>query len=229
MSGGIILLRPFLFQKSLCLTVSLLLPPKFSQRIPAMVPHLCGRAEAQFPTMFLQAPTHVDVVTSRSELSVKTTNCFKCGSQKGHVAAGDVFCFGISKQNMGRATGSVCHACSNKSVVPWRDVRPPHSGIIVGPEHLSQVAEPIRVRICVVIYIGDNLTIRRLPSEISGMAQTIIWRTDKIHVVLGCNCRCIICGPIVDDYHLKARVANLGDSMQTFADRSTSVETANHY
>src|SRR5260370_19846103 len=100
MSGGIILLRPFLFQKSLCLTVSLLLPPKFSQRIPAMGPHLCGRAQAQFPTMFLQAPTHVDVVTSRSELGVKITNCFKCGSQKRHVAAGDMICLAISKHNI---------------------------------------------------------------------------------------------------------------------------------
>jgi len=97
MSGGVVFMRPFLLQKGFCLTVSLLLAPKVTQRIPAVVPHLCGGAEAEFPTTFLQTPTHVDVIASRSELRIKAIDRFECRSQEGHVAARNVLCFGISK------------------------------------------------------------------------------------------------------------------------------------
>src|SRR5260370_9221825 len=127
------------------------------------------------------------------------------------------------------AGGGICHACSNRSVVLWRDIWASHSGIIILPERLGQVAEPIRIGICVVIYVGDNPAIRRLPSDISGMAQAMVRRADKLDVVLGCDRRCIIHRPIVDDDHLEVRIANLGDSLQTFANGSTSVETPNHY
>src|SRR5689334_195758 len=127
------------------------------------------------------------------------------------------------------ATGRICYACSNTTVVPRRNVWPPHSGIITTSERLSQVAKTIRVRICVVVYVGDNFTIRRLPSDISGMAQAMVRGADKLDVILDCNRRCTIRRSIVDNDHLEVRIANSGDSSQTFADGLTSVETANHY
>src|SRR5262249_30950889 len=149
--------------------------------------------------------------------------------QEGHVAAWNVLCFGIRKQHVHRVTRGVCHACSDGSVVRWRDVGPPGSDIVTIPKRLSQVSEPVRIRICVVVDVGDNLTVRRLPSDISGMAQAMVRRADEPEVILGYNRRRIIRRPIVDDNHLEVRVAELRDTLQTFADGSAAVVAADYY
>src|SRR5260370_15510286 len=100
MAGGVLFLQPFLLQKGFCLTAALLLAPKVRQRIPAVVPHLCGGAEAEFPTTFLQTPTHADVIASRSELRIKAIDRFECRSQEGHLPSGHALCFAITKYNI---------------------------------------------------------------------------------------------------------------------------------
>src|SRR6516164_9675181 len=163
-----------------------------------MMPYLRGGTEAQLPSAFLQAPTNVNVVAGDPKALVKPANCLECGPHKGHVAAWNVLCFGVGEQNMPRPARRVGHACGDGSIMRRQNIGPAHSPMVTVAECLGNISEPVRIGISIVVDVGDDFAACRLPSDISGMTQTVVRRADKGGVILGCNRRRIIRGAVVD-------------------------------
>ncbi|HEY5564571.1 MAG TPA: hypothetical protein VIL33_03205, partial [Rhodothermia bacterium] len=63
MSEAVVLLRPFSFEKSLGLPISKLLLPIPAERRSSVVPDNRTRVEADVPTLLLQPPAKIHIVT----------------------------------------------------------------------------------------------------------------------------------------------------------------------
>src|SRR5438309_3626883 len=100
MSGEVVFLRPFPFQKRLGFSIALLLAQISTNGIAAMMPDHRRGIEPQRPTLLLQAPADIHVVTRDAKLRVKSANRLQTRPAERHVAAGNVFRFAIRKQDM---------------------------------------------------------------------------------------------------------------------------------
>src|SRR5438309_7516018 len=107
MTGGVVLLRPFPFEQSLCLAVVLLLLPVRAYRVAAMMPDHGSRTEAQFPAALLQTPADIDIVTGNTEKGIKATDGLKARFTKGHIAAWNMFRLLVGEQDMNRTAWSI--------------------------------------------------------------------------------------------------------------------------
>src|SRR5215210_5959524 len=95
MTGSVVLLRPFLFQQCLGLTVATLLLPVRAYRVAAVVPDNRRGAEPQRPTALPQPPADIDVVTGNPEARIERANLFEVRFTKSHVATRDVLSLSI--------------------------------------------------------------------------------------------------------------------------------------
>src|SRR5438477_9369363 len=74
------------------------------------------RIETDLPTLILNSPADIDVITCRPKSRVKASYFQQLCFAKCHVAAGDVFSVAIVKQDMHGPTRSVRHTFGNRSV-----------------------------------------------------------------------------------------------------------------
>ena len=117
MAGGVVLVRPFLFQERLGKTVARLLPQIGANRIPPVMPDHRRRTETQRPAALLQSPADVHVVARNAELRIESSDRLETRFAKRHVAARDVFRFPIGKQNVSGAARRVGDTLGDGTVV----------------------------------------------------------------------------------------------------------------
>src|SRR5207237_9654435 len=100
MAGEVVFLRPFPFQKRLGFAIALLLAQISANGIAAMVPDDRRGIEHQRPTLLLQTPTDIHVVTGDAKLRVKSANRLQARLAERHIAARNVFRLAIGKQDV---------------------------------------------------------------------------------------------------------------------------------
>src|SRR5215475_4525149 len=128
-----------------------------------------------------------------------------------------------------RPARRVVHACGDWAIMRRQDVGSAHSRIVTVAECRGNVSEPIRIGISIVVDIGDDFAPRRPPSDVSSMAQTVVWGMNEGGVILSRNRRRIIRGAVVDNDYLECGIADFADSLQTFPNGVASVEAADNH
>ena len=81
-----------------------------------MMPDRSSRAETQRPATLLQAPAHIDIITSNPELGIEAAYRLKTRGTKSHVTAWNVFRLLVGKENMDRTTRGVGNTIGDGSV-----------------------------------------------------------------------------------------------------------------
>jgi hypothetical protein len=70
----LVFLRPFSFQQCFRFPVSFLLAPVCLNGTSAMMPHHGGRIEPQRPSLLLQPPAHIHIVSRGLKLDIKSSD-----------------------------------------------------------------------------------------------------------------------------------------------------------
>src|SRR4029453_16804251 len=117
MSQYIIFFWPFLFEQRFRLAVPLLLFPIGPDSIAAMMPDHGCRAKANGPTLLLQAPAHIHVITSRTKLRIKPSNGLQGHFPKRHITPWDMLCFRIREEYVDGTTRGIRHTVGYQPVV----------------------------------------------------------------------------------------------------------------
>src|ERR1051326_5934150 len=97
MARQVVLFRPFFFQKSLGLPITLLLAQIGANRVSSMMPDDCRGIETQRPAALLQTPADIHIVAGRAELRVKSPDRLETRLSKSDVASGNVFRLAVRK------------------------------------------------------------------------------------------------------------------------------------
>src|SRR5881397_3980805 len=139
-----------------------------------MVPDHGSRVETQRPALLLQLPAHIDVVASDAELRIEPPYRLQGSFAKRHVTAREVLRLLVREQDVDWATRGVGDTLGDWSIAGGRDVWSTYSHVGRAHEGGSQVGEPVRVRVGVIVKIGDDLTRGRFQAGIAGAAQTTI-------------------------------------------------------
>src|SRR5215831_16360348 len=100
MAGRIVLLWPFAFEQRLSSPIVQLLFPISPHQVAAMMPDHSSGVEPHRPALSLQPPTNVDVITCDTELRVKSADRLEGSFAERHVAAGNVLCLLVGKEDM---------------------------------------------------------------------------------------------------------------------------------
>src|SRR6266550_5747047 len=170
LSSGVIFSRPFPFNHGFCLAVTHLLLPKSSQSTATVMQDHSGRIETQSPASLLNAPASVDVVPSNVELGIETTNGLQPVSPECHVAPRDVLSLLIGEQYVSGPARRMSDACSHLAIVRKRDIRATYAGGVGPPKRQCQIAEPVRVRRCVIVNVRDNFSSCSMQAQIPRVA-----------------------------------------------------------
>src|SRR5215471_15691353 len=139
-----------------------------------MVPNHGGRAEAQRSASLLQAPAEIHIISGDAKLRIEPAGFFERRPSEGHVAAGNVLGHLVGKQNMYRSARSVRHTIGDSTIARRGDVWSADSHMSRAKKRVSEVSQPVRIRVRIIIQISDNLTGRRLHADIPGSAQALI-------------------------------------------------------
>src|SRR5213593_1657310 len=225
----IVFLRPFSFQHRFRFAVADLLLPKGAQSFAAMVPDHRSRTETQLSTGILQAPADIPVVTGDSELRVKPTDRPKLVSSKGHITAGNVFRLPVREKNVSGPSWCKADAGRDVSIIGKRNVRTTDGGTIHLLKRVYQIIEPVGIGRSVVVEIRNDFPRGRCQSGIAGRAQAAILRADDVDVVLTSDFSCPIRRSIINNNDLEIRITNLFEAVEALADRSASIERADHH
>ena len=134
----------------------------------------------------------------------------------------------IGEQNVHRSSWRVRHTIRDSSVAGRRNIGPANSHVSRLQERIGQVGQPIRIRIRVVIQIGDDLTLCRVHAEITGGAQTAVWRADypksvwRHHRLQGWR------RTVVNDDHFEIWIPKLRYAIETLPQGPMPIVAANH-
>src|SRR4030095_2426544 len=88
------------------------------------------------------------------------------------------------------------------------------------------VVQPVRIRIRIVIYIGNNLTPCVFPSGVSRRAETLILSAYEIHIEPLGDLGCVIRGTIIDNNDFVVGIVESAQVFQAFADCTRAVVAA---
>src|SRR5437762_2905124 len=99
---GIVLFRPLSLEHSLGLAVAHLLFPIRPHGPAIVMPDHGSRTEPEFSASLSRSPANIHVVTSLPELRIKSIDGLQPAPAEGHVTAGNVLCFAIGKEHVGR-------------------------------------------------------------------------------------------------------------------------------
>jgi hypothetical protein len=122
-----------------------------------MVPDHGGRAKPQGPTTVPQTPADIDVVPSRAELRIKPAYGLQVSFAERHVTARYVLCLLVGKEDMDGTTRCIGDAISKGTIVGWCEIRASHPNMFGGQKRRSKIGQPVRVRVGIVVNIGDYL------------------------------------------------------------------------
>src|SRR4029450_2602002 len=145
MSGRIVLLWPFAFEQRLSFPIVQLLFPIRPHRVAAMVPDHSSGVEPHRPALFLQPQTNIDVITRDTKLRVKSADRLKGSFAERHVAAGNVLCLLIGKEDMDWAAGCIGHTISDRSVGRRCNVWAAHGCMGRMDEGCRKISKPVGV------------------------------------------------------------------------------------
>src|SRR5260370_35331552 len=95
-----------------------------------MMPDRSSRAETQRPATLLQAPAHIDIITSNPELGIEAAYRLQARGTKSHVTAWNVFGLLVGKQNMDRTTRGVASTIGDESAAGRSKVWSPYSPLV---------------------------------------------------------------------------------------------------
>src|SRR5215470_14065638 len=118
MPEAVVFLRPLSLEQGFRFSIALLLFPVRQHGITPVVPHDGGWTKPQGPSLFLQPPTNIDVITRDPILRVETTDGREGFPAKGHVAAGNVLRDRIRQKHVDWPAGCIRHAGFDITTVP---------------------------------------------------------------------------------------------------------------
>ena len=95
-----------------------------------MVPNDRRWSETQRPTLLLQAPTDVYVVSCNSKTPIKATNRLQLFQAISHVAAWNMFSDFVRQKDMNRPSGRMRDGLCGKAIIRRRNVRPPNPNMV---------------------------------------------------------------------------------------------------
>src|SRR5207244_1597723 len=130
-------------------------------------------------------PANINVVAGLPELRIESIDGLEPALAESHVAAWDMLCFAIRKKHMSRPARRARDTTRGLSVVRDWNVRPADASVIFLEECSGEICQPMRIGAGVVINVSDDLSGCRLPSQVSGRAQTLVFCADQADVVLG--------------------------------------------
>src|SRR5438094_6547921 len=116
-AAGIVLFRPLSLEHGLGLAVAHLLFPILPHRPTIVMPDHGRRTEPEFPALLPCSPTNIHVVTSLPKLRIKSIDGLQPAPAESHVTAGNVLCFAIGKEHMGRTSRRVDDTIRSISVI----------------------------------------------------------------------------------------------------------------
>ena len=197
-----------------------------------MMPDHRRGIEPQRPTLLLQAPTDINVVTRDAELRIKSANRREARLAERHVTAGNVFRLAIGKQHVRGAAGRVGDAFGDGPIRRWRDVGSADRGVrrVHGiQERGRQIMKPMRIRISVVVEVGHDVAVGRLPSGVAGVAESAILSADHPAIILPRDGRGAVGGPVIHDDDFAIGIFEFSQALQTIANGPRAVVTANDH
>ena len=155
-----------------------------------MVPDHGSRVETQRPAVLLQLPAHIDVVASDTELRIEPPYRLQGSFAKRHVTAWNVLRFLVREQDVDWVTRGVGDTLGDWPIAGGCDVWSTDSHVGRAHEGSSQVGKPMRVRVGIIVKIGDELTRSRFQAGIARAAQPTILRADQTEAILLGNISC---------------------------------------
>ena len=84
-----------------------------------------------------------------------------------------------------------------------RDVRTADADVVVAKERCCQIPQPVRIRISVIVHVGDDLSGGRLQSGIASATQARIRRSNQAERILRGDVSAMIGRAIVHNNHFK--------------------------
>src|SRR5438552_11729201 len=90
-----------------------------------MMPNHRRRAETQRPAALLQAPAHINIIASNTELGIETAYRPQVRGTKGHVTARNVFRLLVGKEHVDRTTRGIGNTIGDWSIARRGNVWPP--------------------------------------------------------------------------------------------------------
>src|SRR5207244_723500 len=100
------------------------------------------------------------------------------------IAAWYMLGLSIRQQNMNRAARSIGDTISDGALIRGRDIGASHAHVAGSCECVSEICEPVPIRIGIIISIGDNFACGSFPSRIARAAQPTILGADHPNSVL---------------------------------------------
>src|SRR5437016_11386228 len=131
---GIVLFRPLSLEHGLGLAVAHLLFPIRPHGPAIVMPDHGSRTEPEFPASLPRSPTNIHVVASLPELRIKSIDDLQPTPAEGHVTAGNVLCFAIGKEHVGRTSRRVSDTIRSVSVTWDWHIRAPDACVILFEE-----------------------------------------------------------------------------------------------
>ena len=122
--------RPFAFEKGFGLSVANLLTPITPDGCPSMVPDHRSSREPHGPSLFLQPPANINVVTGGPIQRVEAADRRQARTPECHIASGHMFGDLVGQENMKGPARRVCNALSDPTILGWNKVGPPDANMI---------------------------------------------------------------------------------------------------
>src|SRR5215467_1907409 len=194
-----------------------------------MMPDHSSRAETQRPTALLQAPAHINIITSYPELGIEAAYRPQARGTKSHVTAWNVFGLLVGKQNMDGTTRGVGNTIGDESVARRSKVGSTYSRVCRRQKSGCKIGQPMAVRTGVIINIGNNLTCGSCQTGVASLAQTAIFSLDDVEAIFGGNGRLLIGRSIVDDDNLEVRIVQLHQTCETIVQGALPVVTTHDH
>src|SRR6476659_7317685 len=126
------------------------------------MPNHGSGVKTDFPAALGQTPAEIDVVSRGAEYRIEAAHGQQCILSEGAVAARNVLGFASGNQNMHRASRRMPHTFRDTTVSGRRNVRAADAYIVGGQEGPSQVLKPVRIWICIIVYVSYDASVGRV-------------------------------------------------------------------
>jgi hypothetical protein len=130
------------------------------------------------PASLLKTPADVNVISSRTETRIETSDRLKRGFANCQITSGNMFGLAVRKEHVHRPAGRVGNTGGNLTVAGRGDVRSTHTYKVRIHESGGQVVEPLRIRIGIVVNVSHYLARGRFRAGITRAAQAAVFGVD---------------------------------------------------
>src|SRR4051794_15625225 len=133
------------------------------------MPHDRGRTKRDYPTILLNSPAKIDVITGLAIFGIEPSHSFEGPAVKRHVTTGNVLRDSVRKQNMVWSAWRPSNARLNPILRRRRDVWSAYSGVIATDKRANKVVQPIDVGHAVGIGVGKNFAVGSSRTGVAGV------------------------------------------------------------